>query len=107
MKTGRAPDKASLDAKHLEVLSATENLTGARCETCPQFYAWLPWVHDAASARRWRDKGQLRERVGWPSVSLVRAIDLLDASSAARERYEFEQRDKERKAAAEEAKRAT
>jgi hypothetical protein len=100
------PDPAALDAKHRETLGAVERLTGAKCETCPSFYARLRWVHEAVNARRWRDKGALRERVGWPSTALIRAIDLVDRGDNARQIDDLERQKRDSEARAEEAKRA-
>jgi hypothetical protein len=105
-KTDRAPDKDALSPKHLEVLQATERLTGAKCSTCPNYYLRLPWVREAVAARRWRDKGQLELRVGYPSAALVRAIDLIDAGDDARQYDDIKRRERDRKDAADEAKRA-
>jgi hypothetical protein len=79
-------DPSTLDAKCRDVLVAVERLTTAKgMRTCPCFYARTPWVHETRFARQWREHGSLRDRVGWPSIGLVAAIDLLDtADSAAR-----------------------
>lgn len=98
IKTGRAPDRGALDAKHLEALQATERLTGAKCDTCPMFYARLPWVREAVAALNWRDKGALRDRVGWPTRALVTAIDAIDAGDNARQRDDHERRERDREA---------
>jgi hypothetical protein len=106
-KTGRdIPERDSLSPKHQEVLTAVQRLTGAKCSTCPNFYTRLPWVRDGVAARRWRDKGSLRDRVGpYPSLALVRAIDVIDASDAARQHDDYERSKREREAEAERAKR--
>lgn len=104
--TGADPDPDSLDEKCHEALTATESLTGVKCSTCPNFYPRLPWVHEARAAWHWRDKGSLRERVGYPSTVLVRAIDLIDRGDSMRVRDDLERRQRESEARAEEAKRA-
>jgi hypothetical protein len=104
-RAGYQADPESLSPKHRETLVAVEKLTGAKCSTCPNFYARMPWVHEAVNARRWRDKGALRERVGWPSTVLVRAIDLVDRSDAMRVRDDLERDRQKREADAEQAKR--
>jgi hypothetical protein len=58
------------------------------------------------AARHWRDKGALRERLGWPTLAMVKAIDAIDAGTAARDRDDYERRERDREAAAEQAKRA-
>jgi hypothetical protein len=104
--TGRDPDRESLDEDHEEALVAVENLTGVRCSTCPNFYARMPWVREAIAASRWRDKGVIRERVGWPTETLVKALDLVDRGDSLRTRDEYERAEQKREAAADEAKRA-
>jgi hypothetical protein len=105
-KTKRDPDRSALSPKHLEALQATERLTGAKCDTCPNFYARMPWVREAVAARNWRDKGSLRDRVGWPTRVLVTAIDAIDAADNARQFDDQERREREREAEADRAKRA-
>lgn len=97
--TKSAPDETLLDDEHREVLERVEKLTGAKCATCPNWYARQNATHEVAAARRWRDAGQLRERVGFPSTVLVAAIDVMDAAHNARERddYEREKRERERR----------
>jgi hypothetical protein len=104
--TTREPSREGLDATHVESLDAVERLTGARCDTCPNYYARLPWVHDAVTARRWRDKGQLQLRTEYPSAALVAAIDAIDRGDNARQVDDYERRERDRQDAAEEAKRA-
>jgi hypothetical protein len=106
IRTGKEPDRDALDDKHREVLTATENLTGVRCSTCPNFYLRLPWVHEAIAKRRWRDKGQLQLVTGNPSRALVRAIDAIDRGDNERQADDYKRRERDREAAAEEAKRA-
>lgn len=104
--TDRPPDPDALDEKCREVLKATETLTGVRCQTCPNFYPRLPWVHEARAAWHWRDKGSLRERVGYASTVLVRAIDLIDRGDGMRARDDIDRAKREREAEADKAKRA-
>jgi hypothetical protein len=104
--TNREPSREGLDETHVESLDAVERLTGVRCDTCPNFYARLPWVSDAVVARRWRDKGQLQLRTEHPSAALVAAIDAIDRGDNARQVDDYERRERDREAAADEAKRA-
>ncbi len=103
--TKREPDETLLDDQHRAALKRVEKLTGAKCSTCPNWYARSQAAHEVSAARRWRDAGQLRERVGWPSTVLVAAMDLMDAAHNARERddYERDKREREEREAARKA----
>lgn len=82
-----------LDEGCREVLAAVERLTGAKgLTTCPMFYTRLPWVHAAARARRWAERGELRAAVGHPTAVLISAVDLVDRGIGRQQQREADRR---------------
>jgi hypothetical protein len=90
------PGSAPADPACAAALDNVARLTGVRCEGCPNWHTSRPWVLRAASARRWRDKGQLQLRVRVLSAAMAEAIDAIDAGVTAREDYDLRRLREER-----------
>ena len=68
-------DDPPLGEDQQAALVAVKNLTGASgFKTCPLWYTRQPWIGEVIAAWRAEKNGQLRERVGWPSLALYQAI---------------------------------
>lgn len=92
---GYTPAKSSdeLDAGCQSVHAGVRRLCGAdELTTCPLHYLRMPWVHRAARARKWAERGQLTVVEPKPSAALIEAVDEIDSALAAREHREHEQR---------------
>jgi hypothetical protein len=83
-----APGSAPADPVCAAALDNVARMTGVRCEGCPHWHTSRPWVARAATARRWRDKGQLQLRVRSLSAAMADAIDAIDHGCLAREDYD-------------------
>lgn len=78
-------DDPPLGEDQQAALVAVKNLTGASgFKTCPLWYTRQPWIGEVIAAWRAEKNGQLRERVGWPSLALYQAIEIVDAAFTAR-----------------------
>lgn len=78
------------------MLRGVEALCGAGgLTTCPLYYLRLPWVHRAARARKWAERGQLPVVEPHPPNALIEAIDEIDGALSAREQREHEARMRE------------
>jgi hypothetical protein len=93
-KTTEPESPPDLAEDRLRAVAALTGISGLK--TCPHWYASLPCAHEAARARRWRDKGQLGNLEDQPCV-LAAAIDQIDEGLSARERDDDERRDAELK----------
>lgn len=91
-----ARSAGELDPKCQRALSGVEQLCGAAgLTTCPNHYLRLPWVHRAATARKWAERGQLAIVEPAPSAALIEAINEIDGALAAREAREHAARMKD------------
>lgn len=82
--------KKPLGESQKDVLEQVKRLTDAEgFETCPLYALRLDWIGDVVRARRWFSKGQLNQRVLFPPMVLVDAIDLIEDSVNARDQYEL------------------
>lgn len=97
-------DRSELDAECRAVLDEADRLAKGRdCgATCPLAASRYPVRADGTSvaeaviaARAWREHGELRARVGWPSLALCEAIDEVDRGHA--DRMDAERKEAERK----------
>lgn len=83
--TGPLPEPCS------EALARVGRVCGAPgLTTCPYAALREKWVHDAAQAREWWDKGQLQLRLGHPTLALMQAIDAMNAGTSGRARLDNE-----------------
>lgn len=90
----RPADPAGLSGRCRMTLADVEGLLDVQREpgdppvfaTCPEWYAMHPWTHDASTAYRWWEKGQLHALYPHPPAVLVDAIEeiagAVDAASA-------------------------
>ena len=93
---GREPREPAPEAvEPLQEVAATIHATGLT--TCPNWYASQPAARTVLRARKWAERGLLRERFGKPSLALMEAIDEVDEALDARERDDDERREEERK----------
>jgi hypothetical protein len=89
--TGRAPDGAGLGPAQREAADRVATLTGfAGKDTCPLWYASLPWVHRAARAYRWRESPLFGAIEPEPSAVLVDAVEQVENGVTARQAYDAE-----------------
>ncbi len=73
-------------------------LTGFDCaQTCPRFYAYLPWVQEASAAYNASEKHRLKIAYPRMSSTLYHAMEAVEAGVAARHVYEDAQREAKRK----------
>lgn len=90
------PSEASDEVR--STLVAVERLTGVgELTTCPCWYTLQPAVGIACNARKWAERGLLRERLGEPSLALMQSIEVIDAALIARDSAERKERERERK----------
>lgn len=75
-----AASRDELDPACRAVLADADALCeGADCgTTCPKALAREPVAHAVMGARQWREHGELRARLGWPSLALCEAMDAMD-----------------------------
>ncbi len=75
-----AIDRSELDDGCQEVLTGVDGLAGGDdCGAeCPFAFARTDAARNVQVARGWREHGELRTRVGWPSLALCEAIDCVD-----------------------------
>ncbi len=96
-------DASDLDENHREALVAVGRLTGFRdAQTCPLWYARLPWVRRATEAWEWREKGCL-DAIESPLTGAMRdAINAVRDGVNARQAYDLEQSRKPKRPAKDE-----
>lgn len=93
---GFTPDVRRLDDACLAVREDVAAVVGCESEelgsSCPLAITKHAWLADVVKARRWAERGLLREYTGAVSSQLFEAIDTLDDAIATRDARDSEER---------------